>query len=160
MHASRHKLVTGALVVAAVAGTWAVAGSQSASALPPGQGTCEFDNRLVTSAMGWQPLTATRTAVSATTSYAKLEVDVDLAVSPGAVAQLGWSINGAAPLADVYGPANLAYGQVDREGRQLFGLVRRPTGAFSARPFVRVLGPAGSAAQFDSRCFTIEANTN
>ena len=160
MSTSRHRILTATLVAAAVAGTWAVAGQQSASALPAPQGICEFDNRFVTSAMGWQPLTVARTATAATTSYAKVEVDVDLAVTPGAVAQLGWSVNGAAPLADVYGPANLAFGQVDREGRQLFGLIRRPTGAFSVRPFIRVLGAAGSSAQFDSRCFTIEANTN
>ncbi|MER6799962.1 hypothetical protein, partial [Amycolatopsis mediterranei] len=138
----------------------AVAVADPASALPVGQATCDFSNLTLSPAVGWFPLTSSRSVTPGIETEAKITVTADVAVSAGAEVRLGWSINNNAPVESFFGPANFANHTEFAETRDTFGLVFVGAGTTTVQPFVRVNGPAAARAGLLNKCFAVEARTS
>jgi hypothetical protein len=73
--------------------------------------------------------------------------------------RLDYSVDGAAPQENVFGPANLANTQQGYEGRDATAVIPLGPGTHTITAFWRVSGGPGKTARMDKRCLTIESIT-
>lgn len=134
---------------------------QSAQALPAAQGRCATAFTTITTASGFVPMPGLLVSINngGSARNALVQVSADIGVDAGAEVRIGYSIDGAAPVEGVFGPANLANHQEFWETRATMAIVRLPAGVHSVAPYWRISGVAGKNAFMTTRCATIEGFT-
>ena len=88
---------------------------------------------------------------------ALVDLSANLGVDPDAEVRVAYSVDGAAPQENAYGPANLANTQQGSEGRDATAVISLGPGTHTITAYWRVNGPAGKTARMDKRCLTVDS---
>lgn len=136
-------------------GRAAEASTPAAVTWPP-EVACAFDVITVTNAS--QAISGTLVTVNngARAGLAVVRFSADTGVDPDAEVRIAYSIDGAPPLEDHFGPVNLANHQQFWEARAVIAAILLGPGTHTIQPYWRVSGAPGKRAFMDSRCMEVE----
>jgi hypothetical protein len=81
----------------------------------------------------------------------------DTGADPGGEVRLAYSVDGASPQENAYGPANLADHQDSSEGRAVTAVIALPAGSHTITPYWRVSGSPGTGGTMQARCTTVRS---
>jgi hypothetical protein len=118
-----------------------------------------FSPLTTTSANPAQPIPGLTVTVSNgnTARRAVVTLSANTGVDPNAEVRLTYSIDGAPPQENAYGPASLASHHQYYEGKAMTAVIPLPAGTHTITAYWRVIGPPGAAAHMDARCLTVES---
>ncbi|GAA2607471.1 hypothetical protein [Paractinoplanes durhamensis] len=148
--------------VAAIAGAVTTVAASPAAAIPASQSICSMPGFEFFSDASWITMLPSRsvTTTGATTLKVSATADIGVEAANNAEVRLGWSVNGAAPVEGVFGPANFASHANSWETRTSWALINVGAGTTTVQPYIRLSAPLLSpSAHILHRCFTIEATT-
>jgi hypothetical protein len=88
---------------------------------------------------------------------AVVTVSANVGVDPNAQVLVAFSVDGGPAQENQYGPADLAAHQEYYEARDAVAVIPLAPGAHTVSAWWRISGPAGTSAQMDARCLTVES---